>query len=47
MKHAVSIRASRAAAPGRAGQGQTTGHNGASSWPREGRSTCPANGVQA
>ena len=35
----------RAAAPGRAKQGPTTGHAVAPSWPREGRSPYPARGV--
>ena len=35
----------RAAAPGRPKQGPTKGHEEASSWPLEGRSTCSASGV--
>ena len=45
MRHPVSTRASRAAAPGRPKQGPTKGHAGAPSWPGEGRSPYPVIGV--
>jgi hypothetical protein len=43
MNH--SITSIRAAVPGRPKQGPTTGHEGATSWPLEDRSSYPASGV--
>ena len=45
MKSSLSIYMGRAAAPGRPKQGSTPGHEGAASWPSEGRAPYSASGV--